>query len=258
MPVVAIANQKGGVQKTTTAVSLAVLSARQYGIKTHLIDMDPQANAGHSFGIEEGEGALFHALYNRSNLSIVPINDLLSITPASIDLASAETKFAEKISREFLLKNCIDQTPELTNDTLIIIDCPPSLGVLSVNSLSAADGVLVPVQPGGFEIRGLGYLMQVVSELKEFANPTLEILGAILTNCNLRRAINATIRKEIEAHFEVLGMVKIDASLAYALSAGNIYTHTGSAFSDYEHITSSLLTILHIQHTKPMEAVANG
>jgi chromosome partitioning protein len=242
MNVLAIGNQKGGTAKTTTAAALAVLLSRT-GQPVHVIDMDPQASLTAAFGQNDSEGLLYQAMSQRLALPVVRLSEHLTLTPSSIDLAKGESQFVSETAREYLLKSCLEKT-ELGKETAIIIDSPPSLGVLSVNCLSAARALAVVVQPGGFELRALAHLEQAVQLLKERVNPALTIVGAIMTNCQTRRTINEQVREEVRRLYTDLGQVRSDAKLLYATTEGSILQlKVSNAMDDYAEVLNRLIEV---------------
>ena len=191
MNIIAIGNQKGGTAKTTTAAALGVLLSRA-GLRTHLVDADPQASLSTAFGQFDSHGLLYQALCQRASLPVVSLSDNLSLSPSSIDLSRGETNFISEPGREYLLQTCL-QRSGLPDSTTVILDCPPSLGILSIACLTAAQHLLVVVQPGGFELRTLVHLDETVQILRERVNPRLTVMGAILTNCHPRRVITEEV-----------------------------------------------------------------
>ncbi len=243
MNVLAIANQKGGTAKTTTAAALAVLLARA-GIRIHLVDMDPQASLTTAFGQSDPAGALYTAMRSRGPLPVVEISENLTFTPSSIDLSRGETQFITETGREYILQNCLQQT-RLPEKTTVILDCPPSLGVLSINCLTAANYLCVVVQPGGFELRTLVHLDETVSILRQRTNPHLTVAGAVITNCHLRRAITEAVQAEVARHYKVLGQVRADARLLYATTSGKVYhLNRSKALEDYRLVVNRLRSVL--------------
>jgi chromosome partitioning protein len=239
MKVLTIGNQKGGTAKTTTAAALAVLLSRA-GQPVHLIDMDPQASLTAAFGQQDPEGLLYQAMSQRSALPLIRLSDTLTMTPSSIDLAKGESQFVSETAREYLLKSCLEKS-ELPEGSTIIIDSPPSLGVLAVNCLAAARALAVVVQPGGFELRALAHLEQVVALLRERVNPMLAIVGVIMTNCQTRRSINEQVRDEVKRLYTDLGQVRSDSRLLYATTEGSILQLKASnAMDDYAEVLSRL------------------
>ena len=185
MRTLAVVNQKGGVGKTTTTAALGVLLARQ-GRGVHLVDMDHQADLTSALGQNDAEGLLFRALSDRTALPVIAIDEHLSLTPSSIDLAAGETQFVAAVGREFLLRTALGKA-KLTKETIVLIDCPPSLGILTSNCLAVADALIVVVKPGGFEMRAVATLEALVNTYREQVNPKLTIAGVILTEMQPRR-----------------------------------------------------------------------
>jgi len=243
MNVIAIANQKGGTAKTTTAAAFAVLLARA-GVPTHLVDMDPQASLTSAFGLSDQEGALYSALSRRAGLPVVAVADNLTLSPSSIDLSRGETQFITETGREYILQMSLQRT-KLPESTTVILDCPPSLGVLAVNCLTAASYVCVFVQPGGFELRTLVHLNETVEIIRHRINPSLTVAGAVITNCHLRRAITDQVREEVSRQYRILGQVRAEARLLYATTSGKVYHLTRSqALADYEKAVHRLRAVV--------------
>lgn len=240
MRTIAITNQKGGTAKTTTTAALGVLLSRR-GIPVHLIDMDPQADLTAAFGVDGSESRLFDCLDSQIKLELVNVADCLTISPSNLHLLRAETEFLSRTSREFVLRSAIANT-KLSADTIVLVDCPPSLGVLSVASLVAGDGLCVVVQPGGFELQTLVHLAQTADLLRQYVNPGLQTIGAIITNSHRRRSITQQIVDELAKQYTVLGTIRADARIVYATTAGRIHQlRTSSAMEDYETVVDGIL-----------------
>ena len=239
MNVVAISNQKGGTAKTTTAAALSVLLSRE-GFRVHLVDSDPQASLTTAFGLSDPKGLLYEAMCRRGPLPVVALSENLSISPSSIDLSRGETQFLAEAGREYILQNCLEKT-DLAEGATVILDCPPSLGVLSLGCLTAASFACVVVQPGGFEVRTLVHLSDTVRMLRERVNPSLSVIGAVLTNCHPRRLITEEVRREVSKYWPVLGQVRADARLLYATTSGKVHHLTRSnALQDYAVVAKRL------------------
>lgn len=237
--VIAVANQKGGVAKTTSAAALGVLLSRK-GIPTHLIDADPQSDLTTAFGQYDADGLLYEALLGHEALPVAKLGENLTLTPSSIDLTRGESNFMAEHGREFLLQEAIRRT-EFSDDTIVIIDCPPSLGLLTVNCLAAANWLLVPEKPGRFEMKALRQLMQTVLQLKRRINPGLELLGVMLTNADMRKKITLEVEREVKRAFPVLGMVRQDARLEDAAGRGVMLELLDShAMDEYRSIAEKL------------------
>ncbi|MEX0704708.1 MAG: ParA family protein [Planctomycetales bacterium] len=219
--VIAIANQKGGVGKTTSAAALGVVLSRA-GERVHLIDMDPQANLTSSFGHHDRGGELYQALRDETPLPIVQLDERLSLTPSSADLARGESEFlAEPAVSQFRLQTSLGMT-DLPPETLVLLDCPPSLGILGINCLAAADRLVMAVHPGRYELDGLKRLQVTVDRIKQKINPDLQITGALLTNVDLRKKISMMVLERLSRVYPVLGLIRRDAQLQYACGDGTI------------------------------------
>ena len=243
MNIIAIANQKGGTAKTTTAAAFGVVLAKS-GVRTHLIDMDPQASLTRAFRMSDADGLLYRAMCRRGPLPVAHVSENLTLSPSSIDLSRGETQFITETGREYVLQTCLQQT-DLPADATVILDCPPSLGVLSINCFTAAKYLCVVIQPGGFELRTLVHLNETVAVLQQRTNPDLSIAGAVITNCHFRRSITEAVNAEVGQHYAVLGQVRADARLLYATTSGKVYYLTRSkALDDYRMVVARLKAIL--------------
>lgn len=241
--VIAIANQKGGVGKTTSAAALGVILSRK-GHRVHLIDADPQADLTSAFGKHDPEGLLYRAMGEQTPLPVVSLSENLSLTPSSIDLTRGESNFLSEHGREFLLQGSLKKT-DLPDDTIVIIDCPPSLALLTVNCLAAADKLVVTVHPGGFEMKALVHLHQTVTHLQKRINPQLELVGVLLTICDMRKSIVEQVMKEVRKKYKLLGVVRQDTQLEYSTARGDVLDLERShAMGEYAKVTNRLERIL--------------
>jgi len=200
--VLAVTNQKGGVGKTTTAVSLAAFLA-EAGCSVLLCDVDPQANATSSLGgAPTGGPNVYDVLVDGLPLreAVVPATVAgLHLLPSTMDLAGAELELASAPGREDRLRRALE--PSLAEFDVIVIDCPPSLGLLTVNALAASDAVLVPVQCEYFALEGLAALRRNVDLVRSHLNPGLRILGLVLTMLDGRTRLGSDVVAEVERHF---------------------------------------------------------
>ena len=205
--VIAIANQKGGVGKTTTAINLAA-SLAVLEKKVLIIDADPQANttSGLNFSPDnDEERTLYEAMIGRIGITDALIQtevDNLQMVPSHINLVGAEIELLEADERESVLKKVL--APVRGDYDYIIIDCSPSLGLITVNSLTAADSVIIPVQPEFFALEGLGKLLQTIRLVQSGVNPALTIEGFVVTMYDGRTKVHTQILNELREHFQDL------------------------------------------------------
>lgn len=200
---IAVCNQKGGVGKSTTAVNVGAYLALS-GKKALLIDLDPQGNASTSCGVrrDELEHDLYSVLVDGVDIKQVILKtavERLFVVPSTIDLAGAEMHLAAVPEREFVLKKLCEQL-KLEYD-FIIYDCPPSLGLLTINALVAADSTIIPVQCEYLALEGLNSLMQAMNLIKERLNPTLKVGGIVLTMTDFRANLNREVADEVKRYF---------------------------------------------------------
>lgn len=201
--VIAIANQKGGVGKTTTAVNLAACLA-ELGKKVLLIDIDPQGNSTSGLGFNKGtiKRCVYDALINDVPVESIAVQteiDNLKLLPATIQLAGAEIELVSMMSREGKLKRALDKAKFAFD--YVLIDCPPSLGLLTINSLTAANSVLVPIQCEFYALEGLTQLMNTVSLVQKNLNPVLTLEGVVLTMFDARTNLSIQVVDEVKNHF---------------------------------------------------------
>jgi chromosome partitioning protein len=204
--VLAVANQKGGVAKTTTVHSLGVAAAED-GRRTLVIDLDPQACLTYSLGFDpDALGRSLHDVFvQRAGLAevILPVPGVacLDLVPATIDLAGSEVHLLTRTGREHVLERALG--PVLDRYELVLIDCPPSLGVLTINGLTAANSVVIPLQCEALSHRGVGQLLETIEDVRTFANSTLSVRGIIATMYDDRTRHARHIMEEVEARYRI-------------------------------------------------------
>jgi chromosome partitioning protein len=200
--IVAVANQKGGVGKTTTAVNLATAFAER-GRRVLVIDLDPQANATTGLGVDENLTATSYELLlgevALATASIASAVARLDVLPASPDLAAAEIELSDRPRREFLLTQALRGHVAGYDD--VLIDCPPSLNLLTINALTAADGILVPLQCEFYALAGLAQLMGTIERVQRGLNPRLTLQGVVLTMYDRRNNLCEQVAADVRGHF---------------------------------------------------------
>lgn len=198
--IIAVINQKGGVGKTTTAINIASYLAKSHSVL--VCDLDPQGNSTSGLGVDKKalQLTLYDVLFMRADASQVTQKvgaKSLYLLPANAQLAGAEVELVSINNRELQLKRILDGLPY----DYIIIDCPPSLGLLTINALAAADSVLIPVQAEYYALEGLSQLLSVIQQVRVALNPNLDILGVLITLYDSRNSLSAHVKKELESYF---------------------------------------------------------
>ena len=247
--IISIANQKGGVGKTTTSVNLSTILAKK-GKKVLMIDADPQGNASSGVGVdrEDIELSIYDILINDTPVENVVIKTKiknLDICPSNINLAGAEVELVSVMSREHRLKEKLDLIKDEYD--FIIIDCPPSLGLITLNAFTASDSVLIPVQCEYYALEGLGQLLNTISLVKKHLNKSIEVEGALLTMYDIRTNLSNQVVKEVKKYFNdkvyknvIPRNVKLSEAPSYGMPI-SIYDPRSKGAKSYEKFVKEFI-----------------
>lgn len=249
--VIALCNQKGGVGKTTTAINLSAYLALS-GKKVLLIDIDPQGNATSGLGIDKHsvKNSIYHLIIDEADPKTILINTQiqnLSLFPSNLNLTGAEVELVGILGREHRLKKAI--APLLSEYDFILIDCPPSLGLLTINALSAANSVIIPIQCEYYALEGLSQLVNTINLVKENINPALLVEGVLLTMADYRTNLTNEVIGEVKKFFKEKvynTVIPRNIRLAEAPGFGKpiaIYDKNSIAAKRYEDFANELLGI---------------
>lgn len=246
--IIAVVNQKGGVGKTTTAVNVSTILAKK-GKKVLLIDEDPQGNATSGLGIDKGVGkSVYDVIINDVEIDEAIVQSSiknLSVCPSNINLAGAEVELVSMMSREQKLKEKIDK---VENDFhYIIIDCPPSLGLLTINAFTAANSLLIPIQCEYYALEGVGQLINTVNLVKKQLNKSLYVEGVVLTMNDARTNLSNQVIKEVKTYFKdnvyntiIPRNVKLSEAPSYGMPI-SVYAPKSKGARCYEKLTNEIL-----------------
>ncbi|MCR5453350.1 MAG: AAA family ATPase [Lachnospiraceae bacterium] len=249
--IIAIANQKGGVGKTTTAINLSACLA-EAGKNVLVIDMDPQGNTTSGFGIDKDqvENTVYELVLDECSIkeSIVEVEGLptLKIIPSSVDLAGAEIELLGKNEREYILKNFVDYISD--DFDYIMIDCPPSLNMLTINALTTADSVLVPIQCEYYALEGISQLMHTIDLVQERLNDKLKINGVVFTMYDARTNLSSDVVETVKSNLDTKiykTIIPRNVRLAEAPSHGlpiNLYDSKSSGAESYRNLAKELMS----------------
>ncbi len=247
--IIAIANQKGGVGKTTTAINLSSCLAEK-GKRVLSVDMDPQGNLTSGLGMEKGsvDKTIYDLIIGEASVDEVIVKneiDNLEIIPTSIDLSAAEIELIDIEDKEFILKNAIEKVKD--NYDFIIIDCPPSLSMLTINAMTTADSVLVPIQCEYYALEGLSQLIHTVQLVKDRLNTKLEIEGVVFTMYDARTNLSLQVVENVKDNLEqniYKTIIPRNIRLAEAPSYGmpiNLYDSKSAGAESYRNLAEEVI-----------------
>lgn len=247
MKTISIMNHKGGTGKTTSSINIGAGLAKK-GLKVLLLDIDSQANLTEGLGIADPEESVYDSIRENKKLPILNISENLDLVPSSIDLLGAEMEIVSKIGREQILNKLLKTVRP--NYDYVIIDCPPSVGLLTVNAMVASDTILLPLQGEYFAYKGVDRLLGIVQEVRENLNENLEIGGVFITQINTQRVLTKTIIEKLTEDLQDKVFdtkIRINVALAEAQLQGQSifdYAPKSNGAKDYEMLVEEIISKL--------------
>ena len=246
--IIAFANHKGGVGKTTSVANIGA-ALNQKGQRVLLVDLDAQQNLTSCFlpdeKVEALEVSVYDALVGKAPLPVIPLKDGLSIVPSGIELARAEIDLSQKLAREQLLKRLLK--PMAEEYDFILLDCPPSLGIITTNALTAAEALYIPLTAEALPLKGLRMLEAVVEEVRDSINSTLSLSGVFITRYNTRKSLNNMVLETIANKY---GSIVFDTKIRENVAVAEApllqqpicdYSPKSKGAEDYENLTMEIL-----------------
>jgi len=244
--IISIVNHKGGVGKTTTSLNLGASLSLHHNKKVLLIDLDAQANLSQSLGINEvSEKTIYSSLVNEKPLPIIQIEKNLDLVPSHLDLSAAEIELQNEVMREFILKELIE--PIKNKYDYILIDCPPSLGLLTLNALCTSTDILIPVQAEYLALQGIGKLIFAYEKIKKKINTQLRLMGILLTRYDKRKNLSKESEITINKYFEdYVFETKIRDNVKIAEAPSNNehifkYDSKSNGAEDYKNLANEII-----------------
>jgi chromosome partitioning protein len=238
--VISISNHKGGVGKTTSAINLGA-GLNKLGKRVLLIDLDPQANLSQSLGLVDQERTIYGALRGEYKLQPIPVVAGLDLIPSTLDLSGAEIEMSGEAGREYILRELVD--PIKGSYDYVLIDSPPSLGLLTINAFTASDEVFIPLQAQYLALQGLTKLLEVIDKITKRLNKELRVGGVFITQYDGRKVLNRDVVATIGAHFQdqlFKTMVRDNIALAEAPSQGlDIFRYNPKSYGAEDYLSLS-------------------
>lgn len=244
--IISISNHKGGVGKTTSTQNIGV-GLSLFDKKVLLVDLDPQANLSDAFGYDQVEISIYDALLGKQDVPILELTPNLHLAPANIDLSVAEPELTAKTGREYKLKEILDEIKDSYD--YILIDCPPSLGLLTVNAFTASTEIYIPIDGEYFALKGLDKLIMVINEVKKVINPYVEVTGTFLTRFENRLLLNRSTKELLEEYFPnrvFKTIIRKNVALAEAPSTNQSifeYEPESNGADDYKALVQEIIAI---------------